>query len=134
MRIHISPPQITPTLSHYKHLTNAQANAFKHFEQIFPSSLDFSHLLSQLKASFEGVWAGSHLRSHELRVAHPVFTWNGDFLLELLPRSETAHTNGLSIAKSISVSGKANGVNGTVTKANGSWIKSSKFAFAAVIL
>ena len=91
MRIQSSPPQGTPSLTHYIRINYAQNNAFERFKGVFLASLEFSGLVSELKTNFEGVWAGSHLRTHELRVAQgPVFTWHGDFLLELLLHAEQA--------------------------------------------
>lgn len=130
MHIHLSPSQINSSLSHYHHISTAQDNAFKHFREVFPSTLDFSRLVSELKTDFEGVWAGSHLHAHELRVAHPVFTCKGDLLLELLPRGEQTKAivgrkkQGMPGAKPIQMNG---GANGTMTKEKGSWFRNGKF-------
>lgn len=134
MQIHASSPRITSTVPPSKHLLdeNWQASAFKQFKKINPPSINFEHLLSQLRASFGGAWAGSHLHSHEFRVAHPVFTHNGDFLLELLPGSSSAPDNGLSLPKNICFAERENGANGVVAIANGSRTQYSKLTSPTV--
>lgn len=132
LHVTLTPGKITPEFArepfHGTFGHSVHEEAFKHLQEEFPKVIDFSHIVSELKAIFEGSWAGLHVAGHELAVSYPVFNRTGDLILELAPRPSenlTVQTSSHSINGS---SVTLVGVNGTLhhSKSNGSLFHSGK--------
>ena len=65
-------------------------------KDIFPSTIDFSQMLSGLRSSFDGIHTQIYIGSRRTIACNPVFTQHGDLLLDIVPRgaeSSSHHRN-----------------------------------------